>query len=144
MSLFSDMRSACLSIDAGNRLNRQAELPLRAVTRSPPLGLDQIYLDMPLLQRVALLGMIHTTLTSGIIRRMTRIEECQDRPSLPDYRDLTQLRFCEKKRRRALSHAHRGGPGYEGDYYMNWARERIEEEIMVREVMRTPNSDHQS
>lgn len=55
-----------------------------------------IFEAMPTLQRAAMLGMIHTSMTTAITKRMMRIEDCQDAPAWAEFTALRDLGFAEK------------------------------------------------
>lgn len=54
----------------------------------------EVTADLPLLQQIALLGMMNSTLARGVARRIASINECQDRPSHYDYRALVAHGLC--------------------------------------------------
>lgn len=87
MSISIRSISACSSISARD-LQREMEAErgdgpcLRRVESAPDIE------ELPLMQQLAMLQMMHSTLARGIAKRLSRINDCQDRPSHFDYRAL--------------------------------------------------------
>lgn len=67
--------------------------PCLGVIESP--AIDPV-IELPLMQRLALLGLMNSTMARGVAKRVSSAEQCQDRPSLPDYRGLVELGFAAK------------------------------------------------
>lgn len=93
---FSYMRSvsACRSVSAMEALREaEAERMARPCMRRIEPGEYEIE-ELPLMQQLAILQMMHSTLARGVAKRLSSVNGCQTRSSHFDYRALVAKGFA--------------------------------------------------
>jgi hypothetical protein len=83
MSIYSEWHSACRSMDSieEQRTKRDSNTPF--MRRIEPAKAEPE--ELPLMQQLAVLQMMNSTLARGVAKRLASVNDCQDRPSHFDY-----------------------------------------------------------